>query len=122
MLLPDYSCVLCPMTGDESLQHLFIRCPFSIDYWTNIGLMVGDDAPFATLEHLKQQLVVPFFMEVIILMSWSIWTQRNDQIFKGIQPSSDSCLQHFKKEFALVILRAKTRHKENMSLWLDTLV
>jgi len=71
---------------------------------------------------LKQQLVVPFFMEIIVLMSWSIWMQRNDLIFKVIQPSSDSCLQHFKKEFVLVILRAKSRHKENMSLWLDTLV
>ena len=78
MNIPDYSCVFCPSTEDESLEHLFISC------WAKIDLLVGDDDPFATLEHLKHQLGVPFFMDIIILMSWCIWMQRNDLTFKGI--------------------------------------
>ena len=118
MILQDYSCVLCPSTSDESLEHLFIHCNFERACWASIGLIVGNDGPYITLEHFKQQLGVPFFMEIIILMSWCIWMQRNDLIFKGEQPSIDACYRHFKKEFALVILRAKTRHKEHMLEWL----
>ena len=48
--------------------------------------------------------------------------QRNDFIFKGIQPSPNSCITNFKKEFALVILRAKSRHKVAMSERLEAFV
>ena len=101
MQIQDYSCVFCPSTTDDSLEHLFIHCSFSRACWATIGLQVGDNGQFATLEQLKQQLGVPFFMDIIIL--------------KGIQPSYDACFMHFKKEFALVILRAKVRYKSQMS-------
>ena len=72
---------------------------------------------FATLEQLKQQLGVPFFMEIIIFMSLGcIWMQWNDFIFKGIHPSHDACFQHFKKEFALVICWCLL-----CSIWIDIL-
>jgi len=61
-------------------------------------------------------------MEIIVLMSWSIWMQRNDLIFINIQPSPTSFLNFFKQEFALVILRAKAKYKERMSLWLEALL
>ena len=122
MNLPDYSCVTCLAAIEESLEHLFIHCPFVISCWDAIGIQIGFDDPFTTLEQLKLQLGVPFFMEIIILMNWCIWMQRNDFIFKGIQPSQVSYLQHFKKEFALVILRAKPRHQTPMNLWLEALV
>ena len=122
MALPDYSCVLCTSALDETLVHLFIHCPFAQACWASLGLIVGFDDPFVTLEPLKLQLGVPFFMEIIILMCWCIWMQQNDLIFKGIQPNQVSCLQHFKKEFALVILRAKARFKSPMSIWLEALV
>jgi len=121
MNLPDYTCVTCPAYIEESLEHLFIHCPFAQSCWAAIGVQIGFEL-FATLERLKLHLGVPFFMEIIILMSWCIWMQRNDFIFKGIQPSQVSCLQHFKKEFILVILRAKTKYKTTMNLWLEALV
>ena len=118
MILPDYNCVLCPSTVEESLTHLFIHCPFSQACWASIGLNVSTDDPFDNLDQFKHQLVIPFFMEIIVLMSWSIWMQRNDFIFKGIQQTTVNCFQHFKKEFALVILRAKVRFKDSVSSWL----
>ena len=120
MLLPDYNCVCCIASVEETLMHLFIQCPFAQACWNSIGVIVVQADPFVTLDQLKNQLGVPFFMEIIIVMSWCIWMQRNDLIFKGIQPSNDACLRHFKKEFGLVILRAKTRHKTLMSIWLET--
>ena len=58
-------------------------------------------------------------MDIIIVMCWCIWMQRNDHIFKGIQPSVEAFLQHFREQFALVILRAKARFKDSMSSWLE---
>ena len=48
--------------------------------------------------------------------------QRNDHIFRVLQPSQEACLQHFKKEFALVILIAKARYKEIMLEWIEAFV
>ena len=53
----------------------------------SLGLIVGQNDPFATLDQLKIKLSVLFFMDIIIVMSWCIWMQRNYLIFKGILPS-----------------------------------
>ena len=118
MALPSYSCVCCCHSEDETLTHLFIHCNFAQLCWASIGLMVGLDDPFTTFENLKLLLGVPFFMDIIIIMSWCIWMQRNDFIFRGIQPSQDQCYRHF-QEFSLVILGAKPSLKESMSIWLE---
>jgi len=49
-------------------------------------------------------------MEIIGLMCWSIWTSRNDFIFRGIQPTLQHCPWTFKREFSLVIHRAKQKY------------
>jgi len=122
MVLPSYFCVCCNQSVEESLSHLFIHCNFAQLCWSTIGLVVGQDDAFSTLENLKLLLRVPFFMDIIIIMSWCIWMQRNDYIFRNIQPSQDQCRRHFDKEFALVILRAKSSIKQHMSSWLEPFV
>jgi hypothetical protein len=39
--------------------------------------------PFAILLRFKTQLNVPFFTEIMVSMSWPIWTIRNDNNFRG---------------------------------------
>jgi hypothetical protein len=34
-------------------------------------------------KHIKRQLNLPFAMEIIILMCWSIWSKRNAWIFNN---------------------------------------
>ena len=122
MQLPSFNCVCCPSNIEESLKHLFLQCNFAQSCWATLDLQVVTHNPFAAFGQFKLQLHVSFYMEIIIIMCWCIWMQHNDLIFRGIQPSSANYLAHFKKKFALVILRAKNRHKEPMSLWLDHLV
>ena len=62
------------------------------------------------------------FMDTIITMSWCIWMQWNDIIFLRLQYHPQNCKLHFKREFALVIRRAKAHYKEAMSLWLEALL
>ena len=81
MELPDYTSVCCSQQVDESSTHLFIFCPFAQACWGLLDLPIDQEGPFAALEQFRTQLHVPFFMEIIIVMSWCIWMQRNNLIF-----------------------------------------
>jgi hypothetical protein len=71
------------------------------------------------IKRIKTMIGLPFSMDIIIIMCWSIWSERNSWIFNNADPSIANCKNTFKREFLLVILRAKERHKENMSVWLN---
>jgi hypothetical protein len=47
----------------------------------------GASDPCLIVDNLKAQLGLPFFMEIIVTMCWSIWMMRNDAIFKGLPRS-----------------------------------
>lgn len=49
---------------------------------------------------LKNEIVL-FFMEVIILMCWTIWNARNDKIFWQIDQNLQISKQNFRDEFQL---------------------
>lgn len=58
--------------------------------------------------------------DYIDLMCWSIWMAQNDFIFRNIQPSSQKWRATFKKEFALVIHRAKKYFPQKLiEQWLE---
>ena len=85
-------------------------CPFARSFWHCFGLNIplDDVSPGLVVETFRDQLGLPFFMEIVILISWSIWITRNDFIFRNVQPTQQHAFFIFKKEFALVILRAKS--------------
>ena len=90
MELDNYNCVLCDLGLEESLVHLFVSCPFARSCWETLGLVIYQPSdPFGALVSFKNQLQLPFFMEIIVTMSWSIWTVHNDAIFQQVQPSID---------------------------------
>ncbi|KAF8689582.1 hypothetical protein HU200_041757 [Digitaria exilis] len=73
---------------EESLEHLFLQRPFAHQCWGFLQLQISDpDDLFAPVDTLKSQLQVLFFMDVVILLCWTIWMARNDLIFRGIQPT-----------------------------------
>nr|TKW33559.1 hypothetical protein SEVIR_2G245400v2 [Setaria viridis] len=104
MQLPCYTCVLCQNNIEELVLHIFLYCPFSKHCWNLIGLQVDDNMiGYQTLESFKLQLAQPFFMEVIVIMSWIATIQR----CKGI----------FREEFSRVIYRAKAKYHPTISSW-----
>jgi hypothetical protein len=80
---PSYDCVLCQQQLEETLQHLFLSCPFTIGCWGFLHLAITTAEPFGALQSLKAQLDMDFFMDIIIILSWTIWMAQNDFIFKG---------------------------------------
>lgn len=71
---------------------------------------------------IKRKLGVPFFMEVNILMCWSLWKERNNWIFDNIDPSVDNCRRKFRAELAMPMHRAKQKHKSRLQEWIDQIV
>jgi hypothetical protein len=91
-----------------------------ISLWDTLHLIVPITSdPSVITESFRVQLQLPFFMEIVITMCWSIWMMRNDLIFNNISHSVQRCKSVFRKEFALVILRAKTKFQPQIDLWLD---
>ncbi|TVU13198.1 hypothetical protein EJB05_40731, partial [Eragrostis curvula] len=122
MHLDDYNCEMCILQREETIYHLFLKCNFARQSWESIGLHAPlTSNPGRAVKRLKQQLPVPFYMEIIILMAWSIWTTRNDWIFNGKDPTIQACKDKFKREFALVIHRAKARYLPQIKEWLQAL-
>jgi hypothetical protein len=54
-------------------------------------------------------------MDIIIIICWSIWVEQNSWIFNGEDPSIQRCKATFKRELAFVVLRTKSRHKEDLN-------
>jgi hypothetical protein len=65
--------------------------------------------PEEAATNLKQQLNVPFSMEIIILITWSIWKCRNAWLFQNKDPTVQQCKHEFTNELLLVIHRALGR-------------
>ncbi|XP_039853858.1 uncharacterized protein LOC120712204 isoform X1 [Panicum virgatum] len=100
------TCKNCKQQYDPTANH-----PSACRYHT---------AHFGVLEDLRRQIAEPFFMEVITLMSWSIWTAQNNFIFKNEAFSIQGTKNAFIKEFALVIQRAKKKYFPNIVQWLQS--
>jgi hypothetical protein len=78
-VLDSYSCDLCILQKLETVGHLILPCNFAKACWRVIGATVVTTRSVPHIFNLiERKLGVSFFMEIIILMSWSIWTVRND--------------------------------------------
>nr|TKW29308.1 hypothetical protein SEVIR_3G387100v2 [Setaria viridis] len=123
MTLKSYNYELCILQRLETITHLFLRCNFAKACWASIGISVITSRPLVQIFNLiKGKLAVPFFMEIIILMSWSIWTTRNDWLFDNMDLSVETCRRKFISEFSLVMLRAKPSSVPAMSAWIESLI
>jgi len=123
MDLESYSCVLCNGQVEETIEHLFLDCPFAFAAWQSINLTVNSGIqPLQNIELLKAQINQSFFMEIIILFSWAIWMSRNNCIFKGVPPSIQGCKRIFKSEFLWLLRRAKKKYFPKIQEWIDNFV
>jgi hypothetical protein len=119
MTLESYTCENC-IWKEETLYHLFLRYNFAKACWNSISLMPPRIAnPEEATTNLKQQLNVPFSMEIIILMTWSIWKCRNAWLFQNKDPTVQQCKHEFTKELLLVTHKALGRFDSAIPAWLQ---
>jgi hypothetical protein len=76
MVLDSYTCELCLLQREETLRHLFLSCPFAKNCWASMMIPSWLRATRATT-YMKCHIGLPFTMEIIIMMRWCIWKERN---------------------------------------------
>ena len=104
----NYACLLCNQPPEEDVAHLFFACPFGQRCWAALGIHWPNEPDWIKMVHEgKNRWTRPMFLEVFTIAAWGIWKERNDKHFRGIQPSFDSWRNRFKKDFALLVHRAK---------------
>lgn len=123
MVLPNYNCVLRTQNVEETVLRLFLDCPFSKQCWSMFNLrVISRSSGFQVMESFIGQLAKPLFMEIIIIMCWSIWSVRNAYIFENEVPTVQNCKAAFKATFALLLRRAKLKFSPEIKIWLESLV
>ena len=104
----------------ETIEHLFISCPFASECWSLINLQVNQNLnPLQNLEWLRLQRKQKFFMEIIILFCWAIWM--NNFIFRQIPPSTQGCKNIFRIELELMLCRSKKKYFPKIQEWINPL-
>lgn len=122
MQLDSYNCVLCNQLVEETVEHLFVDCPFARMCWDILNIDIPVDSSFPELSaQLKIQLNSQFFVEAIILLCWAIWTARNDLIFKGVSLNLHGCRRVFFSELLLLQHLVNTGQKELLISWIQSL-
>jgi hypothetical protein len=116
MELEDYNCVLCNGQVEETLEHLFLFCPFAAECWNYLNLSITPvNELLDIVQQLKIQLNQPLFMEVIILQCWAIWMTRNNQIFKAIPATVQGCKRLLCLELEGLVHRIKRKKPPQVS-------
>jgi hypothetical protein len=123
MVLPSYNCVACLDGVEETAVHLFLECSFARSCWSLLGVtIISSPDTFQRLGSIREQLNVPFDLEIIILMSWCIWLIRNDEIFRNFPVDCLRCLQLFKSFFSQLLWKAKKKYFPQIEQWLELVV
>jgi hypothetical protein len=94
---------------------LFFECNFSERVWNylQINWTHGQEVQMI-LSATKLSFGKPFFMEVLILSCWSIWKQRNGQIFQGERPTFSGWKRNFLRDVPLLEYRIKQKHLNSL--------
>jgi hypothetical protein len=73
MFLPYYSYIHCANGTEETLLHLLVDCPFDIASWNTLSLLSPAHSDLLQVfTSFRDQIRLPFFMEIEITMCWSI--------------------------------------------------
>ena len=82
---------------------------------------VREDTLSNTFKATKDLFDGPCFMEKIVCAAWNIWKERNNFIFENQNPSFGRWKILFKKDIQLTLHRVKLKHKEPLTLSVNSL-
>jgi hypothetical protein len=68
------------------------------------------------IQQIRNQAHPSFFMELAILMCWSIRTVRNNSVLQ-VQPNIHMAKEVFQKELNMLVFRVKTNLSVTFDLW-----
>jgi hypothetical protein len=118
----SFACPLCITGDEETLEHLFFSCPFSVTCWAKLNITWNISAGrFDMITQAKSNFQEGLFFELFIIAAWGIWKERNDLIFKGKAPSRDSWKARVIADLSLLRFRVSQNLENTISLFIDRL-
>jgi hypothetical protein len=86
---------------------LFHR-PLSTLCWEKIGMTWHNNVDKNTIiQKGKDQWKKPMYIKILLVSASNIWKERNNLLFKGLNPGVESWLQRVKSDLLLPIHRTK---------------
>ena len=105
-------CRLCGQNVEERVDHMIFTCDFSRTCWTKLGIHWPPfDSRLAAIRLNRDSWPGPFFMEVFLAAAWSLWKERNNKHFRGVDPTIGSWLSRFKNDLGQLQHRIKEAHR-----------
>jgi hypothetical protein len=117
-----YNCMMCSSPPEETIEHMIFHCDFSKACWSKLHMVwTTNEDRLEIIEKGRDAWQKPLYMEIVIVASWSIWKERNNKLFNGIDPDIQSWTRRFKQDFALLEHRTKKDLHPSITKLLDTL-
>ena len=108
----DHNCLLCGLNVEETVEHMIFTYSFSKSCWDKLAIQCE---PFPgrlqAIATQKNGNNTPMFMERFMVAAWSLWKERNNKHFGAINPSLNSWLDRFKRDFELFQYRVKEERR-----------
>lgn len=120
MHLDSYACALCAEQVKETLMHLFWDCPFALNCWNHIlptrnrGISSFDEICIRT-----QEINNEIALDIIIMSCWSLWSVRNDKIFRQAPAHLNRWIFYLQEGMQAVELRAKPLKAQKIKTWTE---
>lgn len=116
-IVQSASCAICS-SGDETANHLFLTCPFAINFWSKVRIQpaIQDVQLFHRLSNsplLPSKHLHVFY----ILCFWALWNHRHDVVFRGQQPSLAACLHRAISEATLWAETLAVQDRHVIDVW-----
>ena len=122
---------LCPIISVLYVTHTSMKIGpicfsnvinFSYSVWNYLQITwIAGLSPKVCILAAKRSCNHPFFFEVVYLAAWSIWTTRNDKIFRHIRPTFGGWKAKFIHDITLHSHRMKSTVKPMLLQWIKTL-
>jgi hypothetical protein len=121
--LQNYHCVAMECHVEETLVHLFWRCPLAEQCWNAICPQRDRSLSLMeAFEEMRTLLKLPFAMDVLILAAWGIWIVRNNKLFENQNATFRSWRAIYTQELKMLVHRMKKKHVTSFKEWLQTIV
>lgn len=111
--------VLCRNAPEETIEHLIFYCTFSNDCWAKFNIQWSPNTSRTLLiKQAKASFPGRLFLEIFTIVSWNIWKEDNNFIFKGTRPSLIASQEKTKADFLVLSHRVSLE----LALYINSIV
>jgi hypothetical protein len=117
-----FTCPLCNSGEEETVEHLFFKCTFSLACWTRLNIIwPAEDNTIEIITQARSMHHGPLFFEKFIIGAWGIWKERNSLIFRNIRPTRVSWRGRVCSDLLLLRFKVPETLSEHILDLIDTI-